>query len=107
MRIIKDTLEPLIETWDDPGDYPNALAAGPLPSYDYFAGFEGELVAELDEEEIDWFFTSGTLDYPHPEGISWIKWIVEKREGNVFTFYVEDTEGAPLQPEPDDHPTDY
>lgn len=44
------TLSLLIERWDDPGDYPNALAGGPLPSHNYPAGIEGELIIEQEQE---------------------------------------------------------
>ena len=52
MEMITNTLSLLVERWDDPGDYPNALAAGPLPSYEYIAGLEGELRLLLSEEEL-------------------------------------------------------
>ena len=49
---LENTLELLIETWDDPGDYPSNAGSGPLPSYDYIAGIEGSLRLRLDETEI-------------------------------------------------------
>jgi hypothetical protein len=52
MKIIKDTLEPIIEEWDDPGDYPSSAGSGPLPSYKYIAGCDGEVVVELDAADM-------------------------------------------------------
>lgn len=52
MKILSDTLEPLIETWDDPGDYPSGAGGGPLPSEKYIATCEGEMVIELDIEDM-------------------------------------------------------
>jgi len=51
MKLISDTTEVLIERWEDPGDYPNAVASSPLPSYDYVAGIEGEIVVQLDTKD--------------------------------------------------------
>jgi len=52
MKVLSNTLELCIETWDDPGDYPNALASGPLPSYSYIAGVDGILRVELEESDV-------------------------------------------------------
>jgi hypothetical protein len=53
MQVISNTLKPIIETWDDPGDYPNGLAQGPLPSRKSLAGCEGAIVVELELSDID------------------------------------------------------
>lgn len=45
-------LEPFTETWDDPGDYPNAVAMSPLPSYEYIGGVDGSALIELDNDEL-------------------------------------------------------
>ncbi|NDD54517.1 hypothetical protein EBZ39_11690 [bacterium] len=50
MKIISNDLYCQIERWDDPGDYPNGLAAGPLPSYSY-CEFGGEFVFETENDE--------------------------------------------------------
>jgi len=52
MLILVNTLELVIDTWDDPGDYPNGLASGPLPSYSYVAGVDGVLGVELQPSDI-------------------------------------------------------
>ena len=59
MKIVSNDLYCKIEWWDDPGDYPNGLAAGPLPSEAYcdYGGsfiFEAENENEIKElEEVD------------------------------------------------------
>ena len=50
-RVIEDTLEMIYETWEDPGDYPNGVAAGPLEPFEYFAGIDGHLVLWLSDAE--------------------------------------------------------
>jgi hypothetical protein len=89
MRIVKDTLSVLVEEWSDPGDYPSGAGSGPLPSYKYVAGMEGELVIELtaeemvvfrqssEDESLD-FWVNEVLDYEgkHPE-VSSMTWEVE------------------------------
>lgn len=70
----KGCLVPVEDTWDDPGDYPNSLASGPLPSYQYLDSIDGEIVIELlgKEEEIP--FETTKLD--HLE--------IEEMHGGVF-----------------------
>ena len=94
MKVLKDTLSVLIERWEDPGDYPNAVASGPLPSYDYFAGVEGSLTLELTAEELteyqefpDEFLENADIDLPR--GVSRVvTWQKESLEGNVLTLGV-------------------
>ena len=52
MKVLENTMEAVIDRWDDPGDYPNALAAGPLASYNYLAGIEGEAKIEMSDDEL-------------------------------------------------------
>lgn len=113
---VKDTLETLVETWDDPGDYPNALASGPLPSYDYVAGMEGELTVRLSDEELaEWKsleddpgaiedFINETVDPELPLGITSVNKWQYKLEGNVLTLWSEDVEGDLGELEPDYDP---
>lgn len=116
MKITSNTLEPLIEEWSDPGDYPNAVAQSALPSYDYLAGMEGELVLELtddeliemlhtlEDESLD-FWMQEVVEYRLPSGILSASWQIDKMEGNVVTLSVTDVEGDPdwrdEPPEPD------
>lgn len=92
MKTISDTLEPSVETWEDPGDYPSNAGSGPLPSYDYLAGMEGELVLELTQDEyreyletveaesLD-FWMQEVVDYRLPSGILSADWQVDSVEG--------------------------
>lgn len=50
MKIISNDLYCGIERWDDPGDYPNSLASGPLPSYNY-CEYGGEFIFEAENED--------------------------------------------------------
>ena len=50
MKIISNDLYCQTEQWDDPGDYPNGLASGPLPSYRY-CEFGGEFIFEAETED--------------------------------------------------------
>ena len=100
MKLVKNTLEASVETWDDPGDYPNALAAGPLPSYDYLAGVEGELVYELTEEEAadytedpDEFVENlDGLRNELPEGVEDCTWL-HAMTNRVLTLLCDDAVG--------------
>ena len=111
MKIIKNTLELEIDEWSDPGQYPNALASGPLPSYDYIAGVDGEVIIELDQEELAAYqecpedFLSD-LDIPMLDGVGSWKFVVDELQGNVMTLHAEDVEGDPNWgvDEPDDEP---
>lgn len=50
MKVIHNDLYCRPEWWDDPGDYPNGLAAGPLPSYAY-CDYGGEFIFEAENDE--------------------------------------------------------
>lgn len=103
MKIIKDTLDVEIETWEDPGDYPNAIADRPLPPYDYIINVIGEIVIEL--EEGDKSVPSGLyksleehnydvyvyLFENEPLQTNIISWNVV-REQNILTITVDDFE---------------
>jgi hypothetical protein len=121
MKIISDTLSALVETWDDPGDYPNALAAGPLPSYDYLAGVEGELVVEADAKEMSdivvwgWGeFLSQNSGIKLPDGILSVEWqldsiaIIPAMKLYRLTFSCTEAEADPdyCGREPPDHEED-
>ncbi len=124
MNITTDTIEPLVETWDDPGDYPSNAGGGPLPSYDYLAGLEGELIIELTaterQEMREWDTISEWLaevvEYQLPDGIlsadwqcevqggEWIWWTFWMRHRPIFvTLWSDEVEADPdyQQEEPD------
>lgn len=93
MKILKNTLKISVDEWSDGGDYPNALASGPLPSYKYIDQVEGEVVIELDPEELESYLEDPNdvvSDIPLPREISSVKFAEEKIEGNVITLYVAD-----------------
>jgi hypothetical protein len=98
MKIITDTIEPLVETWDDPGDYPSGAGSGPLASFQYLAGLEGELVIELTGAErtemLGWDTVSKwvaeVVDYRLPSGILSADWQCEVKGGERiwWTFWM-------------------
>jgi len=99
MKTLTNTLTPLVEEWSDPGSYPNNLAQGPLPSYTFLAGLDGEVQIELTDEEIGWYnecaddFVS-ELDIDLPRGILSVTWDRELK-GNILTLTATDVEGDP------------
>jgi hypothetical protein len=98
IKVISNTLEVEWERWDDPGDYPNAVASGPLPSYDY-AIVEGELVIEADDpEEFEDIDADELADLSGVKVTSWGK----KIEGTRCTLWVEECEGERPEPDYDD-----
>ena len=117
-QVITNTLETLVERWDDPGDYPNNVASGPLPSYDYIGGMEGELVVELNEEEMnEWNslenndsaiqdFIEQTVDPKLPSGIKHVLRWEYTIKGNVLTIWAEIVEAdiGEINDEPDYEP---
>ena len=52
MTIITSSLKELLNRFDDPGDYPNGLAGGPLPSRIYVADVTGRVVIECTPDEL-------------------------------------------------------
>ena len=112
MKTLSDTTKILIETWSDPGDYPNAVAQSPLPSYDYVAGIEGKVRYELTDEEVaelketlaiekdrtaldDWLRKKAEM--PIPEGALSVRWDV-CLEGNVLAVWCDDPDGIECDP---------
>lgn len=120
MKTTKNTLEISVDTWSDPGDYPNALAASPLPSYDYVDGIDGELVVELeaddfecpedtwddDDQREDWlkshWHTDGLNDHAIeelPSGVTHASWEIT-RVGTTVTMMVTECEAEVPECEP-------
>jgi hypothetical protein len=105
MKILSDTLKPVIERWDDPGDYPSNAGQGPLPSYDFVAGIEGEIVLELESGDfIDGF---EEVEYDLPHGIKVKKWNVMAKDSKTpvqLMLTVEEFDSEQVEhddPEPD------
>ena len=100
MKVISDTLEPQVEHWDDPGDYPNNCAQGPLPSQDYFTGVGGEVVLELTDAELADYAECpedflDDLDIELPAGILSIDWKQSALVGKLLTLYAQNAEPDP------------
>jgi len=97
MEVIKNTLEPVIERWYDPGDYPNGLAGGPLPSKDFVAEIVGSITVRLDEEEmgeaVELYVEDrmDEIDYDVPD-IRVQRWAIQRIRDNQVTLYVEEFE---------------
>lgn len=104
MKCVSNDLYLEVETWDDPGDYPNGIAGGPLPSYSYLS-CGGSLVLEAEnQEEIesfaevdDWFDDwincgreaskiGAYVDVPSDASVDWIFNV----EGNRLTVTIGD-----------------
>lgn len=109
MKILKDTLEVGVETWDDPGSYPNSLAYSPLPSYDYVEEIAGGITVLLEpgDEGPDASITPGFYrsleEYNYelfeylrrivPYGCDVNEWCVF-REGDTLTITVSEFEAS-------------
>jgi hypothetical protein len=52
MKILTNALQEHMERWSDPGDYPNGLAGGPLPSRNFVADVTGTVVIECTGDEL-------------------------------------------------------
>lgn len=50
MKIIENNLFVRVERWEDPGDYPNALAAHALKSY-YYCEYDGVFTFQCETDE--------------------------------------------------------
>lgn len=81
---VKSTLKPVMDRWEDPGDYPSGAGSGPLPSYDYIAELSGDVRIELTEAEAvelraaidddgldDWI---SARDIELPNGVLSVQW---------------------------------
>lgn len=94
MKVISNTVDFDSYVWDDPGDYPNAVAGGPLPS-EAVCEFCGEMVLEAENEDDlkdfetieDWFndWVDGSRESPVSTPSGWyISWSF-KQDGNRIT----------------------
>ncbi len=52
MNVISDTLEPVIDTWDDPGVYPSGAGGYRLPSRRYVEYVDGSITIDLTAENL-------------------------------------------------------
>ena len=92
-----------MDCWDDPGDYPSNAGAGPLPSYTFVAGVDGQIVIDLEEED-GWSaerpvsievlqeninLNPGGIDHD-VAGLTVKRWRVDSFAGNRVTLSVPD-----------------
>jgi len=114
MKTLTDTLEVVTEIWSDPGDYPSNAESGPLPSYQYLEGVDGEIRLELNPDELqeleeakeagelkEWV---NQLDISLPNGILSATWEVELVMPNIVVLTVADFEPDPDYQVGDDEP---
>jgi hypothetical protein len=100
MKVVLDSLEPIVETWDDPGDYPSNAGSGPLPSYQYVAGCDGQIVLEFEPEDFLTIVgeeTCGCVEvetHPRIHSIKWETPTLEMKDGKLHVILqVKDCEG--------------
>src|SRR5215469_3156734 len=106
MKTISDTLELVIDRWDDPGDYPNSLAAGPLPSYDQVCDIEGSITVELETSDLESMDEEQRKDQAHIveyileeieydlQSVRITKWNTLRVIENQYTFDVRDFDSS-------------
>lgn len=94
MKIIDNTLETYIDTWDDPGDYPSGAGGGPWPSEDFFSGVEGELAVELTNEEVTQFTAECVKIFTMPLGHYTldVDWIQNHKGLPLWVYFEGETE---------------
>ena len=119
MKELRNTLEVEIDRWDDPGDYPSGAGGGPLPGYNFISGVDGQVVVELEPDDLaeykateepdveaavaDWVGENPTeIDTGLP-GVVVTAWHVDKVEGTRATLSVEsfNADAYDVQREPD------
>ena len=112
MKVLKSKLTLVIDCWSDPGDYPNGLASGPLPSRDFVEDVAGLLTFELEAADIGNLegdtsiaavqsYLDGNanlIDHGEP-GLTVKSWDMHDVQGSVVTVAVKEFEAE--VPEPD------
>ena len=107
MKLLNSTLKLHIETWDDPGDYPNGLASGPLPSKQFVESVEGRVTVQLEPSDIDSmegdisldslgdYLTdnAGSVDHGMP-GLRVKRWGICKLDDTIVTLDVSEFEAG-------------
>lgn len=114
-KVINNTLSLLVERWDDPGDYPSGAGSGPLASYDYIAGLEGEILFELTDDEFVQLQEADELEaqgmvkelvtkYLLPSGVDYVaKWDFVFTADGHLKVWQEDGEVLGTAPEKDNY----
>lgn len=112
MEILKNAFDVEFDTWSDPGDYPNGIASAPLPSYDYVAAVEGELLLEIDasdlevkgefslynDEYIDTILELAAEHADIPSGIRVTEWGWSYPAPNKVSLFVQDFDASDYEP---------
>jgi hypothetical protein len=108
MKILKNQFKIETETWDDPGDYPNNVESGPLPSYSYVCEIVGELLFEYDPRDLDedieeFFMEFANENADIPNGIHVTEWAWNYPKINQICMSVQsfDASGYVDESEPD------
>jgi hypothetical protein len=121
MKILSNTLKPVVERWTDPGGNQYNGAGAPVPSYNYMESIDGQIVLEFGASDLqdfegysqylssalvkDWLSdNAGEID-PDVPGLTVKKWSVDKLEGNRATLSVEEFECD--LPDPPEREYDY
>ena len=118
MKVIENTLNLAIERWNDPGDYPSGAGGGPLASYDFVAGVEGDITVELGIEDWNAIHEHADVDMTDTKmvaawlednpgeirtdqpGLTVSKWTLEDLRGDLLTLSVDGFEAdCPGPPE--------
>ena len=112
MKILKNEFSVEMDEWSDPGDYPNGAASGPLPSYDYICGVNGELLLEIEpgdlEKEFVHLHDAGAeeelqeMAQEHadiPSGICVTEWAWSYPEPNKVCFSVQNFDASDYERE--------
>lgn len=107
MKVVSHTMEPRMERWSDPGDYPSAAGGAALKPYDYVAEIEGSIWVTMTPKEWDMLQKGHVDDWneylwdrlneeiPAPERSSYsLQWKeVEGEDGTpLLEVWVEDLE---------------
>lgn len=103
MRTISNTLEPVMGTWTDPGDYPSGAGSCRLPGSEFIESFTGDIVVEMDPDdllEMEGDTAAQQAEYVEENmehgirGLEYPKWRVKTTDGVRFALTLDDFESA-------------
>lgn len=120
MKTLSNNLDIVLETWDDPGDYPSNAGSGPLPSYQYVGEVTGTVTIELTDAELSDITDEGGIHYAEfvsdlgtefskeeaPGYVTVKSWNLDAAKGKVLTLSVKEFESGEVEDswEPDYDP---
>ena len=103
MRTISNTLEAVLGTWTDPGDYPSGAGSHRLPDREFIDSFTGEIVVEMDPDDLIEMegdtaeqkaeYVAETVEHGI-RGLGYPKWRVKTTDGVRFALTLDDFESA-------------